>query len=185
VDEQARPEVRIGGPVGDHIAIRVLGRAYPDADDFGDGNWLSTFIDFAVGQFSGTVAASRGASDDPKMPAALASERVTSASHSSMARAYLRPTIAVSASYTPSRSFSGQSSATLNGADEVLVSAFLDGALRLGDVPPLLAACLEAAPVVAADSLAAIERADHEARALAGELLARRGVHPPAGHGRA
>jgi hypothetical protein len=51
-------EVRIGGHVDDHITIRVLGRAYPDADDFGDGNWLSTFIDFAVGQFRGTVAAS-------------------------------------------------------------------------------------------------------------------------------
>jgi len=58
MSDEVRSEVRIGGPVGDHIAIRVLGRAYPHANDFYDGNWLTTVIDFALGQFSGTVAAS-------------------------------------------------------------------------------------------------------------------------------
>jgi hypothetical protein len=58
MSDELRPEVTVGAPGGDHITIRVLGRLYPGADDFGDGNWLSTLIDFAAGQFSGTVSAS-------------------------------------------------------------------------------------------------------------------------------
>src|SRR5258708_10722715 len=48
----------------------------------------------------------------------------------------------------------GTAPASLNAADEGRVSAFLEGASRLGDVPPLLAARLEAPPGVAADSRA-------------------------------
>jgi 1-deoxy-D-xylulose-5-phosphate reductoisomerase len=66
--------------------------------------------------------------------------------------------------------------ATLNAADEVLVHAFLAGAIRLGDVPVLLAACLAAATVEPADSLAAIERADAAARDAAHALLGRKRV---------
>ena len=55
VDEQI-PQVLIGDIAGDNLTIRVLGREYPDADDFGDGNWLSTLIDFSIGQFNGTIA---------------------------------------------------------------------------------------------------------------------------------
>ena len=79
----------------------------------------------------------------------------------------------------------GTAPAILNAADEVLVAAFLAGAIRLGDVPALLAEVLAAAPVHAADSVAAIELADADARARAADLLARRGVAPPLGHGRA
>src|SRR5262249_52738332 len=59
----------------------------------------------------------------------------------------------------------GTQPAALNAADEELVHAFLAGGLRLGDLPALLAACLEAQPVRPADSLAAIETADAAARA--------------------
>jgi 1-deoxy-D-xylulose-5-phosphate reductoisomerase len=79
----------------------------------------------------------------------------------------------------------GTAPAILNAADEVLVAAFLAGSIRLGDVPALLAEVLADAPVHAADSIAAIERADADARARASDLLARRGVAPPVGHERA
>lgn len=53
-----RPEITIGVSGGDQLKIRLLGRLHPGATDRWDGNWLSTFIDYAVGQFSGSIAAS-------------------------------------------------------------------------------------------------------------------------------
>ncbi len=70
----------------------------------------------------------------------------------------------------------GTAPAVLNGADEVLVGAFLGGRIRLGDVPVLLAECLDAVPHGPADTLARIEAADQAARASAEEALARAGA---------
>jgi len=66
----------------------------------------------------------------------------------------------------------GNAPVVLNGADEVLVGAFLEGRIRLGDVPALLAGCLEAVPHGPADTLARIEDADRAAREAAREALA-------------
>jgi len=66
----------------------------------------------------------------------------------------------------------GNAPAVLNAADEVLVEAFLDRRIRLGDVPVLLASCLEAVPHGPADTLARIEDADRAAREAAREALA-------------
>ena len=66
----------------------------------------------------------------------------------------------------------GTAPAILNAADEVLVEAFLDGRLRLGDVPVLLGACLESVASGPADSVAAIEHADRAAREAARAVLA-------------
>lgn len=51
------PAVTIGEPKDGYLTIRVLGREHPGATDFGDGNRLTASIEFALGQFSGTVAA--------------------------------------------------------------------------------------------------------------------------------
>jgi hypothetical protein len=58
VTSEQYPEVFIGDPVGDHLAIRALGRLHPRADDYWDGNWLQTAIVFSVGAFRGMVGAS-------------------------------------------------------------------------------------------------------------------------------
>lgn len=55
--EEIRPRVLVGREMGDHLAIRVLGRMHPGADDFWDGNWLVTPLDLVVGDFHGTVSA--------------------------------------------------------------------------------------------------------------------------------
>jgi len=68
----------------------------------------------------------------------------------------------------------GTAPAILNAADEVAVEEFLAGRLRLGEVPDVLAACLEAIPIEPADSLAAIANADLTAREAARAALARR-----------
>jgi 1-deoxy-D-xylulose-5-phosphate reductoisomerase len=65
----------------------------------------------------------------------------------------------------------GTAPAILNAADEVLVEAFLEGRLRLGDVPVLLGGCLESVPSGPADSFAAIEAADRAAREAARSVL--------------
>lgn len=74
----------------------------------------------------------------------------------------------------------GIAPAVLNGADEILVATFLEGRLRLGDVPALLAECLAAVPDAPADTLEAIDAADHAAREAARAALGRRGVIAPA-----
>jgi len=58
MSDTPRLEVTVGAAAGEHITIRVVGRLHPGFDDFWDGNWLSTRIDFAVGRFTGTVSAS-------------------------------------------------------------------------------------------------------------------------------
>jgi 1-deoxy-D-xylulose-5-phosphate reductoisomerase len=77
----------------------------------------------------------------------------------------------------------GTAPATLNAADEVAVAAFLDGRLRLGDVPEVLDEVLAACPVGEAGSLAAIEAADRAARDEAARALERRGARVHDGRG--
>jgi 1-deoxy-D-xylulose-5-phosphate reductoisomerase len=79
----------------------------------------------------------------------------------------------------------GTAPAILNAADEVAVKAFLAGAIRLGDVPGLLAHALDTVPAVSAQTLPAIEAADRDARAAVTRELARRGAGVAASDGRA
>jgi hypothetical protein len=51
-------EVLIGRAGGDHVSIRLLGRLYPDADDYWDGNWLRSSLEIEAGGFHGAVCAS-------------------------------------------------------------------------------------------------------------------------------
>lgn len=57
LDESGNPEVVIGEPGGDRVAIRLMGRMHPGADDFWDGNWLISPVEVTAGDFHGTVAA--------------------------------------------------------------------------------------------------------------------------------
>jgi 1-deoxy-D-xylulose-5-phosphate reductoisomerase len=66
----------------------------------------------------------------------------------------------------------GTAPAVLNGADEALVTALLDGRIAFIELPRLLAAVLEAHTPAPADSIEAVERADAWARARVGEHLA-------------
>jgi hypothetical protein len=56
-DGEPRPQVMLGRPGADHLAIEVLGRLHPGADDYWDGNWLATPIEVQVGAFRATVGA--------------------------------------------------------------------------------------------------------------------------------
>lgn len=47
----------LGRPESDHLSIRVLGRMHAGADDFWDGNWLVTPVEFVLGGFNGEVVA--------------------------------------------------------------------------------------------------------------------------------
>lgn len=51
------PEMFIGEAAGDHISIKAMGRRYPHASDFWDGNWLDTSIEVSIGGFRGDVSA--------------------------------------------------------------------------------------------------------------------------------
>ncbi len=79
----------------------------------------------------------------------------------------------------------GTAPAILNAADEVAVKAFLAGAIRLGDVPGLLAHALDTVPAASAQTLPSIEAADRDARAAVTRELARRGAGVAASDGRA
>ncbi len=72
----------------------------------------------------------------------------------------------------------GTAAAILNAADETAVAAFLDGRLKLGDVPGVLAGVLAALPASPATDLAAIRSADRAARAEAEAALVRRARSP-------
>jgi 1-deoxy-D-xylulose-5-phosphate reductoisomerase len=65
----------------------------------------------------------------------------------------------------------GCAPAALNAANEVAVSAFLDGQLRFTDIPVLIERTLTELPMMAADELATILAADHRAREQAIRLL--------------
>ncbi|HBD20401.1 MAG TPA: 1-deoxy-D-xylulose-5-phosphate reductoisomerase, partial [Arenimonas sp.] len=67
----------------------------------------------------------------------------------------------------------GAAPAVLNAANEVAVSAFLQGKLGFLGIPDLIQACLDAHPGGPADSLDQLLETDAEARRLAGDLIAR------------
>jgi 1-deoxy-D-xylulose-5-phosphate reductoisomerase len=68
----------------------------------------------------------------------------------------------------------GLSCASLNAADEVAVQAFLDKQLNFGDIPTVIESVMGRVRGGAMSGLEAVLAADGEARALAGELIARR-----------
>jgi 1-deoxy-D-xylulose-5-phosphate reductoisomerase len=70
----------------------------------------------------------------------------------------------------------GLSCASLNAADEIAVQAFLDKQLNFGDIPAVIETVMGRVQGGAMTGLEAILAADHEARALASEVVARRGA---------
>ena len=46
-------EIRFGGEDNNYIALVVLGRSYPNASDYWDGNWLNAKCVLSIGAFSG------------------------------------------------------------------------------------------------------------------------------------
>ena len=65
----------------------------------------------------------------------------------------------------------GTAPAVLNAANEVAVSAFLQGRIRFLAIPALVEHVLAALPADAADSLDVLRDADAQARRLAGEAI--------------
>lgn len=65
----------------------------------------------------------------------------------------------------------GTAPAVLNAANEVAVSAFLQGRIRFLAIPALVEHVLAALPAAAADSLDVLRDADAQARRLAGEAI--------------
>jgi 1-deoxy-D-xylulose-5-phosphate reductoisomerase len=70
----------------------------------------------------------------------------------------------------------GLAPASLNAADEIAVQAFLDNRLNFGDIPAVIELVMERAQGGAMSSLEAVLDADGEARALASQAVAHRGV---------
>ena len=65
----------------------------------------------------------------------------------------------------------GTAMAVCNAANEVAVDAFLGEKIRFTDIPRLIEGVLEQVSIVEPDSLAVVETADKDARAVASELL--------------
>lgn len=70
----------------------------------------------------------------------------------------------------------GTAAATLNAANEVAVDAFLNGEISFDQIPEICAFACSTLPVVAADSLATVLKADSDARALAMDWIANPGI---------
>jgi len=70
----------------------------------------------------------------------------------------------------------GLSCASLNAADEIAVQAFLDKQLNFGDIPAVIETVMGRVQGGAMTGLEAVLAADYEARALASEVVARRGA---------
>ncbi|MFT6285289.1 MAG: 1-deoxy-D-xylulose-5-phosphate reductoisomerase [Alcanivorax sp.] len=65
----------------------------------------------------------------------------------------------------------GTAMATCNAANEVAVAAFLEESIRFGDIPRVVESTLERASIVEPHSMAVVESADVEARAVAMEMI--------------
>ena len=65
----------------------------------------------------------------------------------------------------------GTAPAILNAANEIAVQRVLDGALAFTEIPTVIERTLQALPVGTADSLEAVQAADHDARRFAQSLL--------------
>ena len=48
--------IRVGGEKRDYLSVTLLCRAYPDAQDYWDGNWLRSEVEVVVGGFRGWIA---------------------------------------------------------------------------------------------------------------------------------
>ncbi len=72
----------------------------------------------------------------------------------------------------------GDAPARLNAANEVAVAAFLEGRVGFLDVPRIVAAVLEAAPVRPVGELADVLEADRAARVAARDVIERELSHP-------
>jgi 1-deoxy-D-xylulose-5-phosphate reductoisomerase len=70
----------------------------------------------------------------------------------------------------------GLTCASLNAADEIAVQAFLDKQLNFGDIPAVIETVMGRVQGGAMTGLEAVLAADGEARALASEIVARRGA---------
>jgi 1-deoxy-D-xylulose-5-phosphate reductoisomerase len=68
----------------------------------------------------------------------------------------------------------------LNAADEVAVSAFLDGSIRFMDIPVLIAEVIAETSEAKMESIREVLRVDQQARASARERVARLGRMPVA-----
>ncbi|MFP4468189.1 MAG: 1-deoxy-D-xylulose-5-phosphate reductoisomerase [Bacteroidales bacterium] len=64
----------------------------------------------------------------------------------------------------------GNSPCTLNAANEIAVAAFLDGKIGFGQIPEIIATCMERVTHINTPGLEDIRETDNEARALAVEL---------------
>jgi 1-deoxy-D-xylulose-5-phosphate reductoisomerase len=69
----------------------------------------------------------------------------------------------------------------LNAADEIAVSAFLEGALSFPGIARTIETVLSQTPVHRPTTIAAVLEADLAARALAGEVLMRAGIKATSG----
>jgi 1-deoxy-D-xylulose-5-phosphate reductoisomerase len=68
----------------------------------------------------------------------------------------------------------GSAGAVFNAANEVAVEAFVEGALRFGDIPAIVTEALDGLPARPVSSLAEVVAADREAREFARERVAER-----------
>jgi 1-deoxy-D-xylulose-5-phosphate reductoisomerase len=68
----------------------------------------------------------------------------------------------------------GSAGAVFNAANEVAVEAFVEGALRFGDIPAIVTEALDGLPARPVPSLAEVVAADREAREFARERVAER-----------
>ncbi|HEY6470762.1 MAG TPA: hypothetical protein VI434_13460 [Candidatus Dormibacteraeota bacterium] len=50
--------ITIGEETGEHVAIEIVRREFPDATDSDDGNWLACRVSIRAGAFSGSFGAS-------------------------------------------------------------------------------------------------------------------------------
>ena len=70
----------------------------------------------------------------------------------------------------------GNATCILNGANEAAVAAFLEGKLRFGDIPEVIADVLARCPFLEKPSLEQIYSTDFEAKRLAAEIINRKAV---------
>lgn len=70
----------------------------------------------------------------------------------------------------------GTAPAVVNAANEIAVSAFLDGQIRFTAIATVVATALEQHATLPADSLEVIEHADHEARLSATATISKKGL---------
>ncbi len=52
-----KPELIVGSRDGEHIAIEIEGREWPESADYDDGNWLVAQVSVSAGSWQGQFAA--------------------------------------------------------------------------------------------------------------------------------